>query len=295
MAGRLEGKTAVITGGASGIGAGTAELFAEHGANVVVADLQEEAGRAFVADLVDRFDDVARFAACDVTSEADVAAAVDLAVAEFGRLDIMFNNAGIVGVVGRIAETDVDAWDHTMAILLRGVFLGTKHAARVMTEGHQRGDSGDGVATGGTGGVIINTSSVAGVVGGLGPHAYTTAKHAVVGMTRSVANELAASGIRVNAISPGSTVTAMTAKVTTGDAEDVGGATELIASGSPLGVAGVPADIAAAALYLASDDARYVSGHNLVVDAGLTTAGAAPTPFNVGRSRQFHEAGRVTD
>ncbi len=289
MAGRLDGKTAVITGGASGIGAGTAQLFVEHGANVVVADLQEDAGRAFVADLVERFGDVARFASCDVTREADVAAAVDLAVSEFGRLDIMFNNAGIVGVVGRIAETDAEAWDHTMAILLRGVFLGTKHAARVMTAG------ADGTGADDAGGVIINTSSVAGVVGGLGPHAYTTAKHAVVGLTRSVANELAPNGIRVNAISPGSTVTAMTAKVTTGDAEDVDGATELIASGSPLGVAGVPGDIAAAALYLASDDARYVSGHNLVVDAGLTTSGAAPTPFNVGRSRQFHEAGRVTD
>lgn len=292
MSRRLDGKTAVITGGASGIGAGTAELFAEHGANVVVADLQEDAGRAFVADLAERFGDVARFAPCDVTSEGDVAAAVDLAVAEFGRLDIMFNNAGIVGVVGRISETDVDAWDHTMAILLRGVFLGTKHAARVMTASN--GDASN-EGNGGSGGVIINTSSVAGVVGGLGPHAYTTAKHAVVGMTRSVANELAPNGIRVNAISPGSTVTAMTAKVTTGDADDVDGATDLIASGSPLGVAGLPADIAAAALYLASDDARYVSGHNLVVDAGLTTAGAAPTPFNVGRSRQFHEAGRVTD
>ncbi len=281
MAGRLEGKTAVITGGASGIGAGTAELFAEHGANVVVADLQEEAGRAFVADLVDRFGDVARFAACDVTSEADVAAAVDLAVAEFGRLDIMFNNAGIVGVVGRIAETDVEAWDHTIAILLRGVFLGIKHAARVMMSQES--------------GVIISTSSTAGILGGLGPHAYTTAKHGVIGLTKSVANELAPNGIRVNAISPGNTATAMTAAVSTGDADNVDGAADYIASGSPLGYAGFPADIAAAALYLASDDARYVSGHTLVVDAGQTTAGMVPGRFNVGRSRQFHEAGRVTD
>lgn len=281
MSGRLDGRTAVITGGASGIGAGTAELYAEHGANVVVADLQEEAGSALVAELGERFGDVARFARCDVTSEDDVAAAVDLAVAEFGQLDVMFNNAGVVGVVGRIAETDVDAWDHTIAILLRGVFLGVKHAARVMMPQER--------------GVIINTSSTAGILGGLGPHAYTTAKHGVIGLTRSVANELAPKGIRVNAISPGNTVTAMTAAVSTGDAENIEGTAERIASGSPLGYAGFPADIAAAALYLASDDARYVSGHTLVVDAGQTTAGMVPGRFNVGRSRQFHEAGRITE
>lgn len=216
-----------------------------------------------------------------MTAEADVGAAVDLAVTEFGRLDIMFNNAGIVGVVGRIAETSTDAWDNTIAILLRGVFLGVKHAARVMVPQNS--------------GVIINTSSTAGIVGGLGPHAYTTAKHGVIGLTKSVANELAPNGIRVNAISPGNTVTAMTAAVSTGDAGNIDGTAERIASGSPLGYAGFPADIAAAALYLASDDARYVSGHTLVVDAGQTTAGMTPGRFNTGPTRQFHEAGRTTD
>lgn len=277
MTGRLRGKTAVITGAASGIGAGTARLFAEHGATVVVADLQEDAGRA----VADELGDAARFSRCDVTREDDVAAAVDLAVSEFGRLDIMFNNAGIVGAVGRIAETSVDAWDNTIAILLRGVFLGTKHASRVMVP---QGS-----------GVIINTSSTAGILGGLGPHAYTAAKHGVIGLTKSVANELAPNGIRVNAISPGNTVTAMTAAVSTGDPDNVDGTAERIASGSPLGYAGFPADIAAAALYLASDDARYVSGHTLVVDAGQTTAGMVAGRFNTGPTRQFHEAGRTTD
>ena len=143
-------------------------------------------------------------------------------------------------------------------------------------------------------GVILNTASTAGVLGGLGPHAYTAAKHGVIGLTKSVANELAPNGIRVNAIAPGNTVTAMTASVTTGDASDIESATAKIASTSPLGYAGVPHDIAAAALYLASDDARYVTGHTLVVDAGQTTAGMAPNRFNIGSSRQFHEAGRTS-
>lgn len=277
MTKRLEGKTAVITGAASGIGAGTARMFTEHGANVVVADMQADAGEALVAEL----GATARFASCNVTSEEDVAAAVDLAVSEFGRLDIMFNNAGIVGTVGRISETPVDAWDNTISILLRGVFLGVKHAARVMLDQNS--------------GVIINTSSTAGILGGLGPHAYTAAKHGVIGLTKSVANELAPNGIRVNAISPGNTVTAMTAAVSTGDAGDIDGTAERIAAGSPLGYAGMPEDIAAAALYLASDDSRYVSGHTLVVDAGQTTAGMKPGRFNIGSTRQFHEAGRVTD
>jgi NAD(P)-dependent dehydrogenase (short-subunit alcohol dehydrogenase family) len=276
MSGRLEGKVAVITGAASGIGAGTARMFVAHGAKVIVADMQAEAGMA----LVDELGENTRFALCNVTKEADVAAAVDLAVSEFGRLDVMFNNAGIIGAVGRISEMPVEAWDNTIAILLRGVFLGVKHAARVMMPQNS--------------GVIINTSSTAGILGGLGPHAYTAAKHGVIGLTKSVANELAPFAIRVNAISPGNTVTAMTASVRGGDPADLAETTERIAASSPLGYAGLPEDIAAAALYLASDDARYVSGHTLVVDAGQTTAGMTPNKINIGSSKQIHEAGRVS-
>lgn len=276
MTGRLEGKVAVVTGAASGIGAGTARRFAAEGASVVLADIQDEAGEELAAELGAS----ARFVHCDVTAEADIAAAVDLAVSEFGRLDVMFNNAGVVGAVGSIAETPVEAWDGTMAILLRAVFLGCKHAARVMIPQE--------------GGVILSTSSTAGVVGGLGPHTYTAAKHGVIGLTKTVANELAPHGIRVNAISPGNTVSAMTASVGSGDPDDIEGTANWIAAMSPLGYAGFPEDIAAAAVYLASDDGRYVSGHTLVVDAGQTTAGMAQNPFNTGPSRRYHEAGRVT-
>jgi NAD(P)-dependent dehydrogenase (short-subunit alcohol dehydrogenase family) len=253
MTNRLEGRVAVITGGASGIGAGTARRFVEEGARVVVVDLQVDAGK----QLVDELGAVARFVEADVANEADVAAAVDLALQDFGRLDCMFNNAGILGAVGPIAETPVDAWDRTVAVLLRSVFLGMKHAARVMIP---QGS-----------GVILSTSSTAGIIGGLGPHAYTACKTAIVGLTKSVAAELAPHGVRVNAIAPGNTVTGMTAVVFTGSAADTDVAAERFKAASPLGFAGEPIDIANAALYLASADARNVTGQCLVVDAGQTT------------------------
>lgn len=271
--GRLDGKVAVITGGASGIGEGTVRRFVEEGARVVVADVQDEPGHALASEI----GSAARFVHTDVTSEDDVAAAVDRAVAEFGRLDVMFNNAGIVGAVGRIAETPAEQWDRTVAILMRGVFLGMKHASRVMVP---QGS-----------GAIISTSSTAGILGGLGPHCYTACKHAVIGLTKSVASELAQHGVRVNAISPGNTVTAMTSAVMTGDHTAIDVATKHIASGSLLGIAGLPVDIANAAVYLASDEARYVTGHTLVVDAGQTTIGGNGR-FHQQDSALLREAGR---
>lgn len=275
MGNRLEGKVAVITGGASGIGEGTVRRFVEEGARVVIADLQDAAGTALCAEL----GAATRFIRCDVTIEGDVAAAVDLAVAEFGSLDIMFNNAGIVGAIGRIAETTADAWNRSVAVLLNGAFHGMKHAARVMTAQSS--------------GVILSTASTAGVMGGLGPHAYTACKHAIVGLTKSVASELASHGIRVNAIAPGNTTTAMTASTITGDPNDLETTNQRIAAGSLLGIAGQPSDIANAALYLASDEARYVSGHCLVVDAGQTTNGGSGR-FHQSKSALLEEAGRRT-
>ena len=273
---RLEDKVAVITGGASGIGEGTVRRFVEEGARVVVADIQSAPGEALAKEL----GATARFRRTDVTVEEDVQGAVALAVSEFGRIDCMFNNAGIVGSVGSITKIPYAGWNETIAVLLSSVFLGMKHAGAAM------------VAQSSGSGSIISTSSTAGILGGLGPHVYTAAKHGVIGLTKSVANELAPHGIRVNAISPGNTVTAMTASVITGDHTDTDAAAKRIGSGSPLGYAGFPLDIANAALYLASDESRYVTGHTLVVDAGQTMSGVEVNPFNTGDGELVGEAGR---
>ncbi len=247
MAGRLDGKVALVTGGASGIGAGFVRRFVREGARCVVADVQERPGRELAAELGESV----RFAAVDVTEESDVAAAVDLAVSEFGRLDCMCNNAGIVGAVGSLLGTTRAAWDKTIDVLLTSTFLGTKHAGRVMA---QQGS-----------GVIVNTASTAGVQAGLGPHVYTAAKHGVVGLTKSAAVELAPLGIRVNAIAPGGTVSPMTADVVSGDATALSDIHDHLST-KPAGRAAHPADIAAAAVFLASDEAWFCNGHVLVLD-----------------------------
>ena len=272
--GRLDDKIVLITGAASGIGEGTARQVIEQGGKVVIADLQADKGAGLAAELGANASSIR----CDVTEEADIAAAVDHAVAHFGRLDGMVNNAGIVGAVGKVAETDAAAFDLTMSILSRAVFLGMKHAARVMEP--QRS------------GAIVSLASTAGVMGGLGPHAYTMAKHGVVGLTKSVASELAESRIRVNAVAPGNTVSAMTSAVITGNPDAADETAKEIASGSLLGIAGMPIDIALAITYLLSEEARYISGHTLVVDAGQTTNGMAGT-FNTAPADMLRENGKT--
>ena len=272
MSGRLDGMVAVITGAASGIGAGTARRFVDEGASVVLADIQQEIGESLAAELGDS----AAFALTDVTSEDDVAAAVGMAVARWGQLDVMFNNAGILGAVGSIADTSVEDWERTISVLLTGAFLGSKHAARVMIP---KGS-----------GSIINTASIAGITGGLAPHAYSTAKRGVIGLTQTVASEMAAHGIRVNAIAPGNTVSAMTADVMTGDHSNLEQAAAVIQSKSPLGIAGEVGDIAGAAVYLASDEARYITGHTLVIDGGQVNAGTV-AKFHVAEPGLHSEAG----
>jgi NAD(P)-dependent dehydrogenase (short-subunit alcohol dehydrogenase family) len=263
MTGRYSGRVAVVIGGEGGLGGTAARLLVAEGGRVVIADYGVERGEAVTASL----GDAAAFAPCDVTDEAQVAAAVDLAVQRFGRLDGAFANAGIVGVVGPIVDTPMDDWDRTMAVLARGVFVTVKHAARAM------------IASG-NGGSIAITSSVAGVQGGLGPHAYAMAKAGVIGLARSAASELAAHRIRVNAIAPGSIPTGMTAHVMSGDPDDVAGATKHIGAVSPLGRSGTPADIAEAVLYFLSEAGSYVTGQVLAVDAGLTSGASMSATWN---------------
>jgi NAD(P)-dependent dehydrogenase (short-subunit alcohol dehydrogenase family) len=250
---QLEGKVAVITGGASGIGERTAALFVEHGARVVIADMQRERGERVAAEL----GDAACFAYSEVSREGDVQTAVERALGEYGRLDCMFNNAGFGGALGPIAETDVEDWDITFAVLVRGVMLGMKHAAAALRK------------TGAEGGSIISTASVAGLQAGLSPHAYAAAKAAVVHLTRSVALELAAERIRVNCICPGFIATPLSTNSVGGDAQAVEDGKHAMVGAQPIQRAGEPEDIAQAALWLASDHSSFVTGQAIVVDGGI--------------------------
>lgn len=254
MSGRLEDRVAVVTGGASGIGEATVRRFVSEGARVVIADVQRERGEALGAEL----GPAVVFVPTDVSREDAVAAAVETAVSRFGSLDVMFNNAGIIGALGPIGGLTVEDFRFTMDVNLVGTFFGMKHAARVMAP---RGS-----------GVILSTTSPAAVAGGLGPHAYSAAKAAIIGLTQSVAAELRPVGIRVNAIMPGATVTAMTADIVLGDPDAIDDAARALGETALTPRPGLPSDIAAAALYLASDDAEFVTGDVLRVDGGLTTA-----------------------
>lgn len=255
MAGRLEGKVTIVTGGASGIGRATVELFVREGARVVIADIQDDKGQRLAEELGAH----ACYQHTDVTEEADVEAAVQRAAATFGRLDCMFNNAGFPGFWGGIETVRVDNFETTMRILVLGVVLGMKHAAPVM----KRQGSGS----------IINTGSVAGLSTGLGDHIYSAAKAAVIHLTRSVAMELGEANVRVNCICPGGIATPIFGKqfglpIPAAD-QTVEQVEQLFATLQPIARAGLPEDIARAALYLASDAASFVNGHALVVDGGL--------------------------
>ncbi len=274
--GRMDGKVAVITGGASGIGAGTVKRFIDEGARCVVADIQEKAGMNFAAG----FGDKALFVKCDVAKEDDVESLVSTTIKHFGRVDCMFNNAGILGAVGPVAEIPGAEWQRSIDVLLSSVFYGIKHAARAM------------IAQG-SGGTIINTTSTAGLRAGLGPHVYTAAKHGVVGLTQSTATELGRHGIRVNAIAPGGTVSGLTAWLVTGSSDNLADANTKIGVSNPLGRAGQPEDIANAALYLASDEASYVNGLVLVVDGAGEVIGDRNGRFVQLGSKLVQETGRI--
>ena len=252
---RLNGKVTLITGGASGIGEGTARLFIEEGAAVTIADIQDDRGQRLAKELGSR----AAYVHADVSREAEVRAAVNATVERFGRLDCLFNNAGFGGVQGGIEEITVSGFDETVGVLLRGVFLGMKHAAPIM----KRQGSGS----------IISTASVAGLRTGMGPHVYSAAKAAVIHLTHSVAMELGENGIRVNCICPGGIATPIFGKAFGIDADRADATIPLmkgvLETMQPIRRSGLPEDIAQAAVWLASDDSTFVNGHALVVDGGL--------------------------
>lgn len=276
MSGRLEGKVAVITGGASGIGAATAAKMVAEGAYVVLGDIQQQAGDAVAARLGPK----ASFQICDVTRESDVQALVEAAVRRHGKLDIMFNNAGIVGAIGPMESTPAEEWKLTLDVLLNGVFYGMKHASRVMK---QQGF-----------GSIISMSSTAGVIGGLGPHAYCAAKHAVVGLTKNLAAEVGPYGVRVNCVAPSSVATPMVAQAYLGDHTKVDGTLSVLAKESPLkGRPGRAEDVANAVAWLASDESGFTSGLTLTVDAGITTGSVAGPPRFSEYKPMMREAGKT--
>ena len=257
---RLKDKIAVITGAASGIGRGTVELFVAEGAHVIAADIQDEQGQ----ELERRFNGQVKYHHCDVTSESDIEKTMQRAHDEFGGLDILFNNAGAGGAPQTIEDMTGEAWDRTMSLLLRSVALGMRYAIPHMKA---RG-----------GGSIVNTASVAALQAGMGPIAYSVAKQGVVHLTTVGAAQLGRAKIRVNAICPGFIQTGIFASSmkAMGMSEDMAktvtaGIFAQQENAQPIPKAGMPEDIARAALYFACDDSVFVTGTHLVVDGGLTT------------------------
>jgi 3alpha(or 20beta)-hydroxysteroid dehydrogenase len=242
IVGELDGRVAVVTGGARGQGAAEAAIFAREGATVVITDVLDEQGEKTAGELG------CEFLHLDVTSESEWESVIGDTVQRHGRLDVLMNNAGIFQPA-QLLNTTLDMWNRTVAINQTGVFLGMRTAAKAMIEA-------------GNGGSIINTSSIAGLEGNFGATAYGATKWAVTGMTKTVAKELGKHDIRVNSIHPGAIVTDMIAEM-------VAGKEEKMASRQPIRRLGTPEDIAEMALFLASDRSSYCTGQSFTVDGGV--------------------------
>ncbi len=253
---RLQNKIAVITGGCSGIGLASVELFVAEGASVLVADVQDGRG----AELEARFQGRVRFRHCDVTSESDIAGAMQAAVDHFSGLDLLFNNAGAGGSPLMLEEMTGEAWDRTQSLLLRSVALGMRYAIPHM---RTRG-----------GGAIVNTASIAGLQAGFARIAYSVAKAGVIHLTKTAAAELARHNIRVNAICPGYILTSIftaSSGISGAAADDANAALRRMApNAQPIHEVGSPEHIARACLYLACAESEFVTGTHLVVDGGMT-------------------------
>ena len=251
MAGSLDGKTALVTGGGSGIGRAASLAYAKEGARVVVADVNVEGGEETV-QMIKEAGGEAILVHADVSKPEDTKAMVDQAVEAFGSLDCAFNNAGIGGGRDRLLTADYleEDWDRVISINLKGVWLCMKaEIPQMLKQG---------------GGAIVNTASIAGLVGLTGTIAYVAAKHGVTGLTKAAAMEYAKSGIRVNAVCPGYIHTPLVQR--TFDANE--GYEERVAARHPIGRLGEPEEIAQAVVWLSSDAASFVTGHNMPVDGG---------------------------
>ncbi len=254
MTGRLEGKVAIITGGTSGIGRGTVDLFLAEGAKVVAADLQDHKGEAMERELGANFS----YCRANVAHEDEVKNLVEHTITKFGHLDVMFNNAGMGGVGGALHEIDMQGFDDTIGVLLKGVVLGYKYAVPHMTA--QKSGS------------IISTASVAGLQAGYGPLVYSACKAAVHHFSRCAALQLAPDFVRSNAICPGGIATSIFgANLGTQVADQLAVVMqEHLAKIQPTPRSGMPNDIAETALFLASDASTFVTGQTIAVDGGLT-------------------------
>ena len=248
----MQGKVAIVTGGATGIGAEAVRIFVENGASVVIADIKDELGHNLATSLgLDKVD----YRHCDVRDEKQVEETVSFTLEKYGSLEILFSNAGIAGPLSSILDFDLNEFDNTMAVNLRGAMAAIKHAARVMVARETRGS-------------IICTTSVAGSFAGCAGHDYTASKHGLIGLVRSACSELGAKGIRVKSISPYAVATPLTCETFDMEPGEVEAAGHALANLH--GITLKPTHIAQVALFLASDESAYISGHNLVVDGGFS-------------------------